>query len=149
MKTLFSPEAVTEIENRLNKLSPDSKALWGKMTADQMLAHCTGGFELATGENKAPRLLIGRLIGGLIKPFYTNDKPFKKNSPTDPSLRITDQRNFDKEKQKLQKAVQSFHKGGESICTSHPHPFFGKLTPREWGIGMYKHLDHHLSQFGV
>ena len=42
-----------------------------------------------------------------------------------------------------------FHEGGESQCTSHPHPLFGKITPLEWGTGMYKHLDHHLKQFGV
>jgi hypothetical protein len=26
---------------------------------------------------------------------------------------------------------------------------FGKLTASEWNIMMYKHLDHHLTQFGV
>ncbi|MFD1127776.1 DUF1569 domain-containing protein [Paenibacillus provencensis] len=31
---------------------------------------------------------------------------------------------------------------------TNPHPFFGKLTSEEWSIGLYKHLDHHLKEFG-
>jgi len=38
---------------------------------------------------------------------------------------------------------------GPAGCTKHPHSFFGKLTPEEWAILSYKHLDHHLRQFGV
>lgn len=29
------------------------------------------------------------------------------------------------------------------------HPFFGKMSAREWGLIGYKHTDHHLRQFGV
>ena len=49
----------------------------------------------------------------------------------------------------LLKYIEKFQAGGEEKCTTYPHPFFGKVTPREWSIGMYKHLDHHLRQFGV
>ena len=45
--------------------------------------------------------------------------------------------------------VRQFSEGGETRCTRHPHPFFGSLTPQAWSRGMYKHLDHHLRQFGV
>ena len=39
--------------------------------------------------------------------------------------------------------------GGPGVCTNHPHSFFGRLVPEEWAVLMYKHLDHHLRQFGV
>jgi len=29
------------------------------------------------------------------------------------------------------------------------HPFFGKMTSQQWSKAMYKHIDHHLQQFGV
>ena len=45
--------------------------------------------------------------------------------------------------------IRQFSEGGAAKCTPHPHPFFGKLTSEEWGIGMYKHLDHHFRQFGA
>ncbi len=149
MKTLFDPEAAKEVVARINNLSPGSTALWGKMKVDQMLAHCTRGLEMGTGDQNLPRPFIGRLIGGLLRSVYSNDKPFHRNSPTAPYLTVTDPRDFEQEKQKLFAIIQRFQTGGESKCTTHPHPFFGKLTPREWGIGMYKHLDHHLNQFGV
>ena len=69
--------------------------------------------------------------------------------PTDNSFLVVDQRNFEKEKARLIELVTQFSTGGEAKCTTHPHPFFGKVTPHEWGAGMYKHLDHHLRQFGV
>jgi len=30
-----------------------------------------------------------------------------------------------------------------------PRCFFGKLSGKEWGELMYKHIDHHLRQFGA
>jgi hypothetical protein len=89
------------------------------------------------------------LIGPFIKPIYSNDKPFSQNNPTDPQLVVSDQRDFLREREQLKVKVRQFHEGGEAKCTRHPHPFFGSLTPQEWGRGMYKHLDHHLRQFGA
>ena len=62
---------------------------------------------------------------------------------------MADPREFAREKERLKQSVQEFHRGGEAKCTTLPHPFFGEITPAEWAMGMYKHLDHHLRQFGV
>ena len=104
---------------------------------------------MATGESKLPRLFIGRLIGPLAKPVFINEKPFSKNNPTAKELVVSDPRDFSREQQQLRAKVQQFFDGGEAKCTRHPHPFFGPLTPQEWSRGMYKHLDHHLRQFGA
>jgi LPS sulfotransferase NodH len=45
--------------------------------------------------------------------------------------------------------IERFAAAGLAGCTMHPHSFFGRLTPQEWAVLMYKHLDHHLRQFGV
>jgi hypothetical protein len=77
------------------------------------------------------------------------DAPFKKNLPTAKSFLVKDERNFQAEKNKLLQLVDRFITQGESALTKEPHPFFGKLTTNEWDILQWKHLDHHLRQFGV
>jgi hypothetical protein len=115
----------------------------------QMMAHCSAALDMASGKLKPPRIFIGRLIGPLVKPIYTNETPLSRNSPTDPKLVVSDQRDFLREQEQLKAKVRQFHEGGEAQCTRHPHPFFGDLTAPQWARGMYKHLDHHLRQFGA
>ena len=149
MKNLFQQETVDELLARLDKLQPASPRQWGKMDAAQMMAHCSAGLDMAAGRLNPPRMFIGRLIGPFVKPIYTNDKPFSKNNPTDKTLLVADQREFSREQAQLKQKIRQFQDGGEAQCTRHPHPFFGLLTPQDWSRGMYKHLDHHLQQFGA
>ena len=150
MKNLFEPTIVQEVKTRIANLKPDSAAEWGSMTAAQAMAHCTGGLEMALGDSTPPRVLIGRLVGGIIKPLALKDEtPFRRNSPTAKSLVVQDDRDLAKEKERLTAMIDRFVAGGPAVCTAHPHAFFGKLTPQEWAILMYKHLDHHLRQFGA
>jgi len=150
MKNLFEPAIVQEVKARIASIKPDSAGQWGSMSAAQAMAHCTGGLEMALGDSTPPRVLIGRLVGGIIKPMALKDEtPFRRNSPTVKSLVIQDERDLAREKERLTAIIDRLTAGGPAACTAHPHPFFGKLTPQEWAILMYKHLDHHLRQFGV
>jgi len=149
MKNLFQAEAVVDVISRVDTLQPATQRLWGKMDVAQMMAHCSAALDMASGQLNLPRLFIGRVIGPFVKPIYSNEKPFSQNNPTDPKLVVSDQRDFLRERDQLKVKVRQFHEGGEAKCTRHPHPFFGSLTPQEWSIGMYKHLDHHLRQFGA
>jgi hypothetical protein len=149
MKNLFQQEAVDEVLSRLDRLRPASPRQWGKMDAGQMMAHCSAALDMASGRLNPPRIFIGRLIGPFVKPIYTNDKPFSKNNPTDKKLMVSDQRDFLHEQEQLKQKIRQFHEGGVAQCTRHPHPFLGALTPQDWSRGMYKHLDHHLRQFGA
>ena len=119
------------------------------MDVAQMMAHCSATLDMASGRVVLPRLFIGRILGPFVRPIFTNDKPLSKNSPTDKKLVIEDERDFAREQEQLKACVRQFHQGGEAQCTRRPHPFFGELTPLDWATGMYKHLDHHLRQFGV
>ena len=121
------------------------------MTAAQALAHCSLGLKMALGDNiVTPVPLPARILGRLIKPMvFGNDKPFRPNSPTAKELVVRDERDLPKEREHLSVLIERFAKGGPSSCTSNPHPFFGKLTPSQWSILMYKHLDHHFRQFSV
>src|ERR1700721_4433657 len=141
---------VDEVKQRMTQLRPDSQRLWGKMNAAQAVAHCTAGLELALGDRRPPRLLFGRIIGPMIKSkAFREDEPMRRNSPTVQGLVVRDERDLDTERQRLCSMIDRFAAAGPQGCTAHPHSFFGRLTPEEWSMWMYKHLDHHLQQFGV
>ncbi|CAN5893817.1 hypothetical protein BH11BAC4_BH11BAC4_05250 [soil metagenome] len=149
MQNLFDASAYNRIAERMNKLSADSKAVWGKMNVAQMLAHCKGPFKVALSEKKMPRMFLGILIGWVIKPKLYNDTPYKEGLPTSPDFIIKDERDFNKEKQGLMELMNAFRKAGPTGITKFAHPMFGKFTPEQWGKSLYKHIDHHLRQFGV
>lgn len=149
MKNLFEQETAREVLARVDRLRPESRPEWGKMDVAQMMAHCSITLDIASGRLNPPRIFVGRLIGGFFKSIYTNDKPFEKNGPTGKELVVNDRRDFVTEREQLLLKIRQFADGGEALCTRHPHPFFGSLTPQAWSRGMYKHLDHHLRQFGV
>lgn len=149
MKNLLERETTDEVTSRLDKLQPATERQWGKMDVAQMMAHCSKTLDMANGRLNPPRIFIGRIIGPFFRSMLTNDKPFSKNGPTDKQLIVADSRDFVREKEQLKAKVREFCEGGEAKCTRHPHPFFGPCTPEEWSRGMYKHLDHHLRQFGV
>jgi hypothetical protein len=95
-------------------------------------------------------MFIGRVIGSMVKKMaIADDRPLKKNSPTSPELKVGDARQLDVEKERLSSLIDRFVAAGPQGCTSHPHSFFGRMTPDEWGVLMYKHVDHHLRQFGA
>jgi hypothetical protein len=150
MKNLWQPDTVQELKTRLALLQPGTPRLWGKMTPGQAVAHCAIGMELALGDRRPPRMLIGRLIGGMIKSrAFQENEPMRRNSPTIPGFAVTDNRDLDQARDILCALIDRFAACGSAGCTTHPHSFFGYLTPDEWSMWMYKHIDHHLQQFGV
>lgn len=147
VKNLFDPAIKQNILDRINKLTADSKAQWGKMNVAQMLAHCQMPIGVAEGTHQLKRTLFGRIVGPMVKSMLYNDKPFKRNLPTDPSFIMHgEEKVFETEKQKLLTMIINF---SEVNMINETHPFFGKLSKEQWSRGMYKHLDHHLQQFGV
>lgn len=150
MKSLFEPTVMNEVTDRMARLRPDSERLWGKMNAAQMLAHCSAGMGMAEGKVTPPRILLGRLLGPFAKnSLIVKGEPMRRNAMTVKSMLVTDERDFMIERERLRESVVRFASGGPAMCTKHPHFFFGPLTPGEWAVLAYQHLDHHLRQFGV
>jgi hypothetical protein len=150
MKNLFEAARVEEVKQRIALLRPDSERQWGTMKPAQVLEHCSRGIETALGDKTPPRVLVGRLLGWFVKPkVMGNDEPLRRNSPTARMFVVEDERDFGAERLRLCGLIDRFAAAGPAGCSSHPHAFFGRLTPGEWAILMYKHLDHHLRQFGV
>jgi hypothetical protein len=123
------------------------------MTVAQTLAHCTSGMQMAMGVITPTRASFpSNVIGLIIKPLVFGDnKPMRRNSPSPPELFPADpsQCDFEHERTRLIATVESFVREGSACCSQHPHPFFGPLKSRQWAVLMYKHLDHHLRQFGI
>ena len=150
MKNLFEESRVREVQERLRQLSSSSQRQWGTMNPAQALAHCSASLEWAVGDKVPPRMFAGRIMGWIVKPLVLrNDEPIRRNSPTAKDLVVQDQRDLETERVRLAGLINRFAATGPKGCTKHPHSFFGRLTPDEWAILMYKHLDHHLRQFGV
>lgn len=145
MPSLKDPAARAALVARLDRLSPDTKALWGRMSAPKMLAHMTDACRMAIGELPVRPKKIP-LIGSFpFKQLVIYVLPFPKNSPTAPEIVARAPEAFEVEKASVKTLIARL--GGDVTYAS--HPIFGALTPAEWGTLGYKHFDHHLRQFGV
>ena len=150
MKNIFNEADRKEILLRIEKLTPGTKALWGKMDVAQMLAHCAKASKMLTGEIKADRVPFPiNILGKLIKNKALDESPLRKNSPTAKEIKVVDPREFEKEKVDFINSIKKIGQLGEKGIKPEIHPFFGKISPKEWGRINYKHADHHLNQFGV
>lgn len=147
MKSLFEDTTYLETKKRLNKLEPTIEPKWGKMSLGQMLHHCQKPLELAL-QKEDFQLKPNLLAKWFFKKALYNDKPWSKGLPTPKSFKVVTKRDFVTEKTQLESLITEFHNKKE-LAEWPAHPVFGKFTPEQWGKMQYKHLDHHLRQFGV
>lgn len=147
VKNLFDPVVKQEIVNRINKLNAKTQPQWGKMNASQMLAHVQMPIKVALGTHQPKGSSLLRLIGPLFKSKLWDEKPYQHSLPTDPTFVMTGiDKDFEKEKNNLLELVNHFT---ETSIVGERHPVFGKMTKENWSKATWKHLDHHLQQFGV
>jgi Protein of unknown function (DUF1569) len=149
MKTLFDQADRESIRQRLGVLQADSPRQWGKMNAAQMVTHCSRALATGTGDRPMKQAFLGKIITPFIRSSILGAKPFGRNAPTDPTFVVTDEREFTVERQRLLDLIDRLVERGTTAAATQTHAFFGKLTGEEWGELMYKHIDHHLQQFGV
>ncbi len=150
MKNIFDQKESEEVIDRINKLTSETKSSWGKMNVAQMLAHCNVVYELVY-EDKHPKPGgIKKLVIKLFaKPIVVGEKPYKKNGMTAPQFVIADSREFEKEKTRLVNYILKTQELGREHFNNKESHSFGPLSDKEWNTMFYKHLDHHLIQFGV
>ncbi|HEY5773244.1 MAG TPA: DUF1569 domain-containing protein [Chitinophagaceae bacterium] len=147
VKNLFDPSVKQEILDRINKLTSQTQRQWGKMNVSQMLAHVQMPIRIAFGTHQPKGSFLLRLIGPLFKSKLWDENPYKRSLPTDPTFIMTNsEKEFENEKSALLELIDIF---SEERLVSEKHPVFGKLTKDNWSKATWKHLDHHLKQFGV
>ncbi len=149
MKNIFEASVTHEIIDRINHLTPETKAHWGTMTVDQMLAHCCVTYEmLYEDKHPKPGAFMKFILRLLVKPNVVNEKPYKKQSQTAPAFLIKGSRDFEAEKARLIEFIQRTQQLGGAYFDNKETHSFGPLKTQEWNNMFYKHLDHHLTQFG-
>lgn len=149
-KNLFDEQESKETIERIQKLTPETQAQWGKMNVSQMMAHCNVAYELVyTDKHKKPKGFQKFLIKLFAKNLVVGPKPYKKNLRTSPIFLISDEREFEKEKKRLIDHIVKTQKLGAIHFEGKESHAFGPLSAKEWNILFSKHLDHHLQQFGV
>ena len=88
------------------------------------------------------------MLNSFFKKSLYNDKLWRKNLPTARFLKTTEQKDFNIEKNQLISLLEELNTHSNKTEWE-PHPAFGYFTAQQWGQMQYKHLDHHLRQFGV
>ncbi len=150
LPNIFTASVSNEIISRINNLSNATPAQWGKMNVTQMLAHCNVTFEFAYEEkHKKPNFFMAFILKNLVKGGLVSEKPYKKSASTAPEFIIKDDRNFDEEKNRLIEYINRTVQLGQNHFEGRESMIFGEMTSTEWNNLFYKHLDHHLTQFGV
>ncbi|KGO90692.1 DUF1569 domain-containing protein [Flavobacterium suncheonense] len=149
MESLFTTEGNQNIIDRINKLHPTTLSQWGKMTVDQMMSHCIGPLDVVLGNLHLKMNPIMAFFGRtIVRKKVMGAAQFKKDSPTAPAFIRTGSYDFEATRVELIEKVKKFREGPQVIKTD-IHPFFGPMTHEEWDNLQWKHLDHHLRQFGV
>jgi hypothetical protein len=150
LPSIFEKSVADQVIARINTLTPQTQAVWGKMNVAQMLAHCNVTYEMMF-ENKhsKPNFFMQIMLNAFVKKTVVGEAPYKKNSPTAPAFRIVDEKVFVNEKERLINYIHKVQQLGAQHFDNKASLSFGKLSINEWNNLMYKHLNHHLSQFGV
>jgi hypothetical protein len=150
MDNIFDLTVTSTLVSRINKINPSTQPSWGKMSVDQMLVHCCVPYEMVFTEiHSRPHPLFRFMLKLFVKQGVVNEKPYPKNSKTAPAFIITGSKDFEQEKTRLIAFVQQTHALGASYFEGKESLSFGPLSSQEWNNLFYKHLDHHLTQFGV
>jgi len=148
MKTMWDAANAQDIRERVARLTPERPRQWGRMSVQQMVCHLSESLKMAIGElDVAPKRLPIRYTP--LKQLIIYVAPFPKNAPTAPELTIAaTPHSWADDLSTLRQLIDRF--------ASHPadarwpeHPAFGRLSRRAWGVLAYRHMDHHLRQFGV
>lgn len=133
--------------NRFATLQPDRKPAWGSMTCCQMLAHVVDPLKAAMGETTVAQRR-GPFRNPVLRHMIIYWLPWPKGAPTAPEFVHKDEPDFKQSLARVRSTVEDFAAAGKTIRWQ-PHPAFGDISYKAWGRLTYRHLEHHLRQFGA
>lgn len=150
LPNIFTKSVADQVVQRINQLSPDTKGKWGKMSVSQMLAHCNVTYEMIyTDMHPKPNAFVKIIMKLFIKSKVVSETPYKPDGPTAPQFIIKETKDFDAEKKRLVAYIMKTQELGEDSFEGKESHAFGVLNKAEWNNMLYKHINHHLNQFGV
>jgi hypothetical protein len=137
------------ILDRLANLTPQHARQWGRMEPVQLLPHLASGLRMALGERKLEGSPPGRLRGAIVRYLSIHLLPWpegKIQSP--PGAFSTPSLGWERDREIVAELIERFATTSPDTL-GRAHPSFGRMRPRDWDVLQYRHLDHHLRQFGV
>ncbi|MEE9439918.1 MAG: DUF1569 domain-containing protein [Saprospiraceae bacterium] len=147
---IFKEEDVNILIARLNRLKRKTEPLWGKMAVGQMLAHLNIGFEMIYEKiHPKPNVLMKFILKRFVKKSVVSKTPYPKNARTAPQFLIKEDRDFEVEKKRIHDYILKTLNHGESYFDGRDYHSFGVMTKEEYNNMLYKHINHHFTQFGV
>ena len=147
MHSLWQAADRNALRERLQRLQPTTKGRWGKFTAPEMVAHLSQSMRMATGDLPTERK-NGPLRFWPLKMLVIYVMPWPKGTPTARELLEGTPTNWDADLARLSSMIEDFARLDRNRAWP-THPAFGQLSAANWGALGYKHVDHHLKQFGV
>lgn len=148
--SILDPRAATNLAHRIRSLSPDATRHWGTMTPGAMFCHVADAMEQALG--RRPEADRSNLFTRTVFKFLmVRVFPMPKGAPTSPGMDSaqggTPPSDFEVDRRRVLDLLEESRLWPEEVPMA-PHPFFGPLTKEERGLLTWKHIDHHLRQFG-
>lgn len=148
-KNLLYKNSAQSIIKRVGGLYPDRTNLWGAMNATEMLLHCNSCnreiFEGKRGNSKTSlKQYLLRIIALYIAPNFTKGRASEPKHITKGKV---SHENFEKARSEFIQLIEHFPLNQQVLTLT--HPAFGNISTKQWGIAAYKHMDHHLRQFGI
>ena len=145
-----STEYIDELVIKINKLSAEDQASWGKMNVSEMMHHCSKFIDLYLGEIPLPKWykIFGVSIGKLFLWYVSKLDPTKtpRNLRTDKRIMVSDKSyDFEEQRSLLLRKINGLSKISGTIN----HPIYGKMSSDKIIFLIWHHTSHHLYQFGV
>jgi Protein of unknown function (DUF1569) len=150
LPNILTAPVAAEVIGRINRLSANTQPNWGKMNVAQMLAHCCVTYEMVfEDKHPKPNFLVRFILKTFVKNNVVSEKPYAQNGGTAPQFVIKETKDFETEKARLIGFIEKTQQLGENHFDGKESHSFGNLNKTEWNNMFYKHLNHHLTQFGV
>ena len=147
MPVLHDAGFKADIQRRVRTLHADTRGRWGKMSVSQMLWHVNEAMEGALGRNEAVPEKVP-LPKPMMK-FIVLNLPWPKGAPTLNRWRPrSDDYDFSAERDRCLRLIDELT--SRSLDSAWPaSPTLGAMSGRDVSRLQAKHLNHHLTQFGV
>ncbi len=147
MPSLRKQAIRNSLTQRLLSLTPETRPQWGKFDAPRMICHLADSFAMALGEISTQSANKKAFQRFPMKHLILYVLPWPKGTPTAPELLATEAGEFDRDRQRVVEMMERVAAAPRGMGPE--HPFFGPLDNEEWNALQWKHVNHHLTQFGV
>jgi hypothetical protein len=146
-QTIFDTAAREALIQRLHLLTPKATARWGKMSPPSMVSHLIESCRLALGDLPV-KPVAGPLSYFPINWLVIHLLPWPRSAPTAPELLARAPLDWEGD---LLALVDLMRRTGQKLPGEEwpPHPAFGGMSGKDWGVLIHRHVDHHFQQFGI